>query len=170
MIPGQMLKTFAKTLLKLAGWELKIELPAERKFVLIGAPHTSNWDFPLALLTFWTLDLKIFWVAKHQMFWGPLYYLFSALGGIPVDRRSSNGFIAQIAERFAQRDEMVLASAPGEEHAATEPWTPWATPVAPAVPHADALTALSQPPSSIPSPPIQAIWMPPLGWHPFSRR
>jgi 1-acyl-sn-glycerol-3-phosphate acyltransferase len=74
----------ARLILKIIGWKLDIKVPDEKKFVLIGAPHTSNWDFPLALLTFWTLDLNIKWVGKIQMFRGPLHHLFTALGGIPV--------------------------------------------------------------------------------------
>ena len=102
----------ARLILKMIGWKLDIEVPDEKKFVLIGAPHTSNWDFPLALLAFWTLDLNIKWVGKIQMFRGPLKHLFTALGGIPVDRSAPGDFIKQIAEQFEQRDEMVLTIAP----------------------------------------------------------
>lgn len=118
----EMLKFLSKKILKLAGWELEIVLPKEKKFVLIGAPHTSNWDFPLALLAFWTVDLKIFWVAKIQMFWGPLHYLFTFLGGIPIDRKSSQGFIEQITKRFDQADEMVLTISPEGTRSKTERW------------------------------------------------
>ena len=117
-----MLKSFAKTILKLADWKLDIVLPEEKKFVLIGAPHTSNWDFPLTLLTFWTLDLKVHWVAKIQMFWGPFYYLFSFLGGIPVDRKSSKGFIEQITKRFDDAEEMVLTISPEGTRSKTDHW------------------------------------------------
>ena len=85
-----MLKFISETILKLAGWKLDVVQPEEKKFVMIGAPHTSNWDFPLALLSFWTLEKKIYWVAKMEMFWGPLHYLFVYLGGIPVDRSAAH--------------------------------------------------------------------------------
>jgi len=117
-----MLKILAKTILRLTGWKLRIVRPKEKKFILIGAPHTSNWDFPLGLLTFWTLDFKIYWVAKIQMFRGPLHYLFTALGGIPVDRSASHGFIQQIADRFKQTDQMVLTIAPEGTRSKTEYW------------------------------------------------
>ncbi|PCJ85235.1 MAG: glycerol acyltransferase [Thiotrichaceae bacterium] len=117
-----MLKTLSKTILKLTGWKLRIVTPKQNKFILIGAPHTSNWDFPLALLTFWTLDFKIHWVAKKQMFRGPLHYLFTALGGIPVDRNAPHGFIQQIADRFNQTEQMVLTIAPEGTRSKTEYW------------------------------------------------
>lgn len=117
-----MLKLLSTKILNLIGWQLDIVLPEEKKFVLIGAPHTSNWDFPMSLLAFWTINLKIYWVAKKQMFWGPLHYLFTALGGIPVDRKSSKGFIEQITERFKQADEMVLTIAPEGTRSKTKYW------------------------------------------------
>ena len=117
-----MLKFFSKTLLKLSGWEIDVIVPKEKKFILIGAPHTSNWDFPLAILVFWTLDLKIYWVGKSQMFRGPLSFIFSALGGIPVDRSSSHGFINQIAEKFQHTESMALAISPEGTRSKTRYW------------------------------------------------
>jgi len=117
-----MLKFISIKILALFGWQLDIVLPQEKKFVLVGAPHTSNWDFPISLLAFWTIKLKLYWVAKKQMFWGPLRYLFVALGGIPVDRKSSQGFIEQITERFEQADEMVLTIAAEGTRSRTEYW------------------------------------------------
>jgi len=117
-----MLKYLSEKILSILGWKIDIVLPEEKKFVLIGAPHTSNWDFPFALLTFFTIDLKIFWVAKIQMFKGPLYPLFTSLGGIPVDREATTGFIEQIAERFNQTDEMVLTIAPEGSRSKREYW------------------------------------------------
>lgn len=107
-----MFKTLAKTILKLIGWRVSITVPEEKKFILIGAPHTSNWDFPLGLLAFWTTGLKFYWVGKEQLFIGPLHYLFTALGGIPVDRSHSHGFTKQVAAKFDHHDAMVLTIAP----------------------------------------------------------
>lgn len=117
-----MLKTIAHLILKLSGWTIDVQLPEEKKFILIGAPHTSNWDFPLSLLTFWSLKLKVYWVAKIQLFRGPLYYLFSALGGIPVDRSTSHGFIKQIADRFNHSKELIIGIAPEGTRKKTEYW------------------------------------------------
>lgn len=117
-----MLKVFAKLILKLIGWQVKSIKPEAKKFVLIGAPHTSNWDFPLVLLAFWTLDLNIKWVGKIQMFRGPLHYLFTAIGGIPVDRSASHGFIKQITDEFDRHEEMVLTIAPEGTRSNTPYW------------------------------------------------
>jgi len=117
-----MLKLISRALLKLFGWRVDITLPEDRRFVLIFAPHTSNWDFPLGLLASWTIEPTISWVAKIQLFRGPLYYLFSSLGGIPVDRSAPSGFIDQIADRFIHSDEMILAIAPEGTRSKTAHW------------------------------------------------
>ena len=119
-----MLKFLSKKILNLNGWQLDVTIPKEKKFVLIAAPHTSNWDFPLALLVFAILDLKIHWVAKIQMFRGPLHYLFTAMGGIPVDRSAAQGFISQIVDRFNHAEEMVLAIAPEGTRSKADYWKP----------------------------------------------
>ncbi len=117
-----MIKFFSKAILKLFGWKLEVTLPEEKKFILIGAPHTSNWDFPLAMLVFGTIKFKINWVAKIQIFRGPLHYLFTAMGGIPIDRKKTTGFIPQIAEIFNQREQMVLTIAPEGTRSKTNVW------------------------------------------------
>ena len=88
-----MLKILSRLILKLLGWHVDVTLPKEKKFVMIGAPHTTNWDLPIGLLCFWSVPVRITWVAKKQLFVGPFNYFFRALGGIPVDRSVHTGFI-----------------------------------------------------------------------------
>jgi len=89
-----------KIILKLIGWRIPTDLPAADRYVLIGYPHTSNVDFFIAMLAKGALGLKFHFVAKHTLFWWPLSSILRAIGGIPVDRRSSNGFIGQLVQRF----------------------------------------------------------------------
>ncbi len=117
-----MLKIFSKIILKLIGWHVDVTLPEEKKFVLIGAPHTTNWDLPLSLLCFWSAPINITWVAKKQLFAGPLNYFFRALGGVPVDRFVSTGFIEQVAQKFDGREEMIFGMAPEGTRSKTEYW------------------------------------------------
>lgn len=117
-----MLKKVASLILKMFGWRVEVELPEEKKYVLIGAPHTSNWDLVLSLLGCWTIDLKIYWIAKKQIFRGPLYYLFTALGGIPVDRSAPQGLISQITDKFNESDELVLGITPEGTRSKTDYW------------------------------------------------
>ncbi len=117
-----MIKTSATTLLKLIGWRVSFSLPPRDKYVLVGAPHTSNWDFPLGLLAMWASGLRVNWVGKHTLFKGPLGPLMRALGGIPVDRRGSVGFTRKVIETFASRDQFVLAISPEGTRSLTKQW------------------------------------------------
>ena len=117
-----MLKIFSKILLKLIGWHVDVTLPEEKKFVLVGAPHTTNWDLPIGLLCFWSIPIRLTWAAKEQIFIGPLNVFFRALGGIPVDRSIHTGFIEQIAHQFDSREEMIFGLTPEGTRSKTEYW------------------------------------------------
>lgn len=118
-----MLKFFAKTYLKLVGWNVDSELPeGVDKLVIIAAPHTSNWDFPITMAMASMIDMKFYFVGKHSMFRPPLGGLFRRLGGIPVDRRKSRNFVDQIADAFAQTDRMALGIAAEGTRSKQEYW------------------------------------------------
>lgn len=98
----------ASTFLKLAGWKKEGERPTAPKFVIIAAPHTSNWDL-LYLLAFAVLfDLKISWIGKHTLFLGPMGPLMRWLGGIPVRRHLRENMVEQMARLFGERESMAL--------------------------------------------------------------
>jgi len=117
-----MLKFFADLILKIIGWQVKVTLPDTKKIVLIGAPHTSNWDLAIALLCFWSIQKKVNWLAKKQIFIGPFSYLFKSLGGIPIDRSAANGFIQQISHEFDQHEEMILGVTAEGTRSKTKYW------------------------------------------------
>lgn len=80
-------------------WELRSEPAPTRPTVLLGAPHTSNWDFVLMLAIAWRLGIEVHWLGKHTLFrsWrGPL---MRALGGIPVDRSDPRRVVAEVVGR-----------------------------------------------------------------------
>ena len=84
--------------------------------MIIGYPHTSNWDFPLAMLWRFATGFPMLWVAKKEMFQNPLGGVFQRWGGIPLDRSRPEGFIEQVCAEFDKRDVFHLAIAP-KEHA-----------------------------------------------------
>lgn len=101
-----------KAVLKIMGWDIEGELPNLPKFVVIGAPHTSNWDFVLAIAVLLALGLDARWLGKHTIFRAPFGGLMRWLGGVPVDRSARHGIVAQTVEVFASRDRFVLGVAP----------------------------------------------------------
>jgi 1-acyl-sn-glycerol-3-phosphate acyltransferase len=97
------------------------ELPGP-KCVLIGAPHTSNWDLPIAMLLFWSLEVGARWVGKHTIFRWPIGALMRGLGGIPLDRTNTENFVNEIVDRFNASERLVLALAPEGTRKHTDYW------------------------------------------------
>ncbi|MCA9971818.1 MAG: lysophospholipid acyltransferase family protein [Anaerolineales bacterium] len=115
-------KAIAHALFRAAGWRFEGMLPNERKFVMIGAPHTSNWDFLLAVAAIFSLGLRVSWMGKHTFVQGPFEPILRWLGGVPVDRRAPQGMVGQIVEEFERRDELVIGIAPEGTRSQTKRW------------------------------------------------
>lgn len=117
-----MLKTLSRQLLGLLGWTL-IEPPAHpARAVLVGYPHTSNWDGVFALLAKLALGLDAHWVGKDSLFRWPLGTIFRKLGGIPIKRDVRNGFVAEMAAQFAAHPNFLLVIAPEGTRSLTQGW------------------------------------------------
>jgi len=97
------------------------ELPGP-KSVLIGAPHTSNWDLALTLLTFWTLSFKAHWIGKHTLFKPPLGPLMRLLGGISLDRGTTKDFVPEVVGWYERASELTLVIAPEGTRSHTDYW------------------------------------------------
>ena len=105
--------------MRLQSWQLDINRPASPKYVLIGAPHTSNLDLTYGLILKYAGRIDLHWVGKDSAFRGPLGPIYRRLGGIPVNRRVSQNFVEQMVEQFNQRERFILAIAPeGTRHKA----------------------------------------------------
>jgi len=116
-------RMFARGLMRLSGWRIDADIPDIPKFVLIGAPHTSNWDFILAMGTIFSLGIQVSWLGKHSMFQWPLKSIFTWLGGIPVDRTIKNGgLVAQTIESFRMRDKLIVGMMPEATRAKVAEW------------------------------------------------
>ncbi|MGE8141548.1 lysophospholipid acyltransferase family protein [Novosphingobium sp. NPDC080210] len=93
------------------GWKLEGALPDARKFVIAGAPHTSNWDFVFFTGATHEMGIKPSFMGKHTLFRWPMKRFMEDMGGIPVDRRSRANYVEQVAAEFARRDELALVVA-----------------------------------------------------------
>jgi len=106
------MRWFWEGILRLGRWKTVGEVPPLPKMVIIGAPHTSNWDFPIGMLAARALGVKIRFLGKHTLFRPPFGWFFRMLGGIPVDRSRPGGIIGQIGEAFASTDRLTMVIAP----------------------------------------------------------
>lgn len=99
-------------ILKLAGWKVSGHVPDIPKFVMIAAPHTSNWDLPYTLFVAFTMKVKIYWMGKKELFRPPFGPLLRWLGGIPIDRSKSNGVVGQSIQQLQDAEKLVLTVPP----------------------------------------------------------
>ena len=117
-----MLRRIARAVVRLVRWRIDGELPPHPKMVIIGAPHTSNWDFPLAMIFAPALGVRIRWLGKHTLFRKPFAWFFRLLGGIPVDRSRALGLIEQTVAAFDAVDDLVLVITPEGTRSKREYW------------------------------------------------
>jgi 1-acyl-sn-glycerol-3-phosphate acyltransferase len=98
--------------LRLMGWRMVGALPPLSCYILVVAPHTSNWDFFVGLAAKFALGLRAQWLGKHTIFRGPIGWMLRAVGGIPVDRSRPDGVIEGVLEGMQGAPTFVLALAP----------------------------------------------------------
>jgi 1-acyl-sn-glycerol-3-phosphate acyltransferase len=103
-----MKKTLARWLLRVTGWQTVGVRPTCDHYVLIAAPHTSNWDFPLMLLFAAAFDIKVTWMAKHSLFYPPMGWIMRALGGMPITRHRNQNVVAAMVAAFDNVPHLVL--------------------------------------------------------------
>lgn len=99
-------------ILNLIGWKIIGQLPNEKKVIVIGAPHTSNWDFVIAMGSMLSVGLKFSFMMKKEAFFWPLGPLWKKLGGIPIDRSKKNDITAQMTNWFNETDNAMLGITP----------------------------------------------------------
>ncbi len=97
----------------LMGWTIVNEVSSvPKKCVMIGVPHTSNWDFPIAMAALILMRLKTNYLAKKELFRFPLGIIMRAFGGIPVDRSKHSGLVDAMIDEFNQHEELILLIPP----------------------------------------------------------
>jgi 1-acyl-sn-glycerol-3-phosphate acyltransferase len=112
----------ALILLKVLGWQVDLKITVPDKCVLIGAPHTTNWDFPYGILALTSMGIKFNWVGKHTLFKPPMGWVFRQIGGIPINRSSSKSFMMNVIALFGEREKFILAIAPEGTRSKTDYW------------------------------------------------
>ncbi|MCK5862283.1 MAG: lysophospholipid acyltransferase family protein, partial [Candidatus Hydrogenedentes bacterium] len=105
-------RIWAHLFLGIIGWKKEGKLPDLPKFVLIAAPHTSNWDLPIMLALGFLFHGSLFWMMKESAFRPPFGYFFKWLGGIPIDRSKTNGVVGQCIDTFSKHEEFILVVPP----------------------------------------------------------
>ncbi len=108
--------------MRLRGWRFAGEKPALAKFVAIGAPHTSNWDFMLFLSVVSYFQMPARAIGKSSLVRWPFGSLMRRLGIIPLARDSGQGMVDQMVDEFVAADAMALVIAPEGTRRRAEYW------------------------------------------------
>jgi 1-acyl-sn-glycerol-3-phosphate acyltransferase len=111
-----------RTVFGLMGWRCEGKLPNIKKLVVAGGPHTSNWDFVLALSVIMGVGIKLSWLGKHSIFFWPFDRMWRAVGGIPVNRHAPVGLVDQVVESFHNNDAQVVAIMPEGTRSKVKKW------------------------------------------------
>ena len=106
------MQEFSKWIFKIMGWKVLVTVPEPPKSVICVAPHTSNWDFIIGKLFYWSVNRKSNFLMKKSWFFFPLGSLLRTMGGIPVDRNKRTSVTDQMAEEFSRRETFHLAVTP----------------------------------------------------------
>ena len=105
------------------GWTLVSLAPVPRRCVILGAPHTSNWDFLFFLGTAHQVGITPNFMGKHSLFKWPMTRFMYDMGGIAVDRSARDrNYVDQVVAEFARRDDLPLVIAPEGTRGAISGW------------------------------------------------
>jgi 1-acyl-sn-glycerol-3-phosphate acyltransferase len=85
-----------QAIVRRAGYRMVGEVPDSG--ILVGAPHTSNWDFVTMLLVMWHDGASPRVLVKKQLFRGPLGWLLRRLGGVPLDRDNPGDVVNELVQ------------------------------------------------------------------------
>jgi 1-acyl-sn-glycerol-3-phosphate acyltransferase len=113
---------FAKLLFRLTGWKTEGAVHQPPRFVLIAAPHTSNWDAFVMLAAAYIFRIKLVWFIKEAAFFFPLGVIIRAFGGVPIDRTARNNVVGQAVARFEQSERLILAVPPEATRKKSTAW------------------------------------------------
>ncbi len=118
-----MKQKFAKFIFKLIGWKVIINLPPDgKKFVVMMAPHTSNWDFLIGWLGYMSIGVDAKYLVKKEAFVFPFGKILKAMGGLSVDRQSSNNVVIQVGEMFEKTDSLFITITPEGSRSLRPTW------------------------------------------------
>lgn len=121
-ILSDLLYYLTKLLVRTFGWQVEGRLPDFKKMVVIGVPHTSNWDFVLFLaLAFW-MRANPRYMGKIELFRSPLGPFFRWCGGIPVDRSRATGLVEQTVQAIEESEQFMLVITPEGTRGRVRAW------------------------------------------------
>lgn len=117
------MRSIYKLFFFLSRWKIKGGVPENiSSYIIVVAPHSSNWDFMIGLCVRSILRFRSNFLAKKELFKAPFGFLFRRLGGYPVDRSVQANMVDQVTAIFKQEKNFVLAITPEGTRKNTGKW------------------------------------------------
>lgn len=117
------MRAIYKFIFYLTGWKVVGSVPKSLKqYVMIVAPHTSNWDFFVGLAARSILEIDTKYIAKKELFRFPFGWIFRSLGGFPVDRSKNNNFVDAVADLFKTHPDFSICITPEGTRTYVKEW------------------------------------------------
>ncbi|MDA3906267.1 MAG: 1-acyl-sn-glycerol-3-phosphate acyltransferase [Bacteroidales bacterium] len=113
---------FAKFILWIFGWKVDQNIPKEKSYIILVAPHTSNWDFIVGRLVIGSLKVPQRVLMKKEMFFFPLNILLKSLSAMPIDRKVSQKMVDYVVDLFKEKDDFVFSITPEGTRGYVEKW------------------------------------------------
>lgn len=113
---------FCKGLLRMMGWKMEGNVIPDRQCIILGAPHTTIWDFIVSYLFYAALGGKAYCMIKSSFFFPPLGWILKGMGGIPVTQNNRAVFVRQIIKAFKEHPQLQLAIAPEGTRSRNDHW------------------------------------------------
>jgi 1-acyl-sn-glycerol-3-phosphate acyltransferase len=121
-LPSRLFRKALVAIYRNHGWSAHGVVPYPRKFVLIAAPHTSNWDFLYFVGLTEELGFMPHFMAKKSLFRWPWKNFMLDMGGVPVDRSSNRNYVQAMIDEFSRRKEFMLTIAPEGTRGTVRAW------------------------------------------------
>ena len=122
-LSSRLVRRLVVALYRRRGYYLADRFDAPPRCIIIGVPHTSNWDFVFFLGAVSEMGIKPSFMGKHTLFKWPMTRFMYDMGGVPVDRSAKGrNYVDQVVDAFARSDNLALVVAPEGTRRASRPW------------------------------------------------
>jgi 1-acyl-sn-glycerol-3-phosphate acyltransferase len=115
-------KALARLIIRLSRWQTVGHAPTSG--ILVGAPHTSSWDWVAMLLLTWQDGVQARVLIKRELFRGPLGLLLRATGGIPLDRKNPGDTVRALLDEARGDKKFLLVLAAEGTRGKADYWKP----------------------------------------------
>ncbi|MCB2065793.1 MAG: 1-acyl-sn-glycerol-3-phosphate acyltransferase [Erythrobacter sp.] len=104
------------------GYQVGNRPPNLAKFIIVGAPHTSNWDFIFFAGAVQEVGIKPSFIGKHSLFKWPMRRFMFDMGGMPINRKAPQGYVKSVIQMIERAETIALVIAPEGTRSSDGKW------------------------------------------------